>query len=40
MIDKLSNGMTVKCLSCDKPIVLTNETFTLDGIGEYIVCLE
>lgn len=40
MIDKLSKGMTVKCLSCDKPIVLTDETFTFDDIGEYIVCLE
>lgn len=40
MIDKLSNSMTVKCLSCGKPIVLTYETFTFDDIGEYIVCLE
>lgn len=37
MIDKLSIGMIVKCLSCGKPIVLTDETFTFD---EYIVCLE
>lgn len=40
MIDKLSIGMIVKCLSCGKPIVLTDETFTFDDIGEYIVCLE
>jgi DNA-directed RNA polymerase subunit RPC12/RpoP len=38
MIGKIAMGMTLKCLSCHKPIKLTDDTFKFTFYGEYVKC--
>lgn len=38
MIGIINKGDTVECLKCKSPILLNNETFTLDWEAEYIGC--
>ena len=35
---EIRRGQTVKCLHCDKDILLDENTFVLDCVAEYIIC--
>lgn len=37
-IKKIEQGMKVKCLNCGETIKLTEETFFIDCVAEYIGC--
>ena len=38
MIPEIKQGMKIKCLKCGKAIKLTEKTFQLDCLAEYIIC--
>lgn len=38
MLAEIKRGMTLKCLKCGKPILLSDETLSMDWQSEYIKC--
>ena len=38
MIEQIRHGDKIKCLNCEKPILINAKTLKFDDIGEYIVC--
>lgn len=37
-LSEIKRGMTLKCLKCRKPILVSDETFIMDFGAEYIKC--
>lgn len=37
-LPEIKRGMKIKCLKCGEPILLNDETFTMDFEAEYVIC--
>lgn len=37
-LPEINQGMKLKCLNCGNPILVSDETFILGVVAEYIVC--
>lgn len=37
-LPEIKQGMKLKCLNCGKPVLISDETFKMDAICEYIEC--
>lgn len=38
MIEEIKHGDKIKCLNCREPILISEKTFKIGYIGEYIIC--